>query len=291
MTVRIERIGEMAFTLGESPLWDPLEQVLYFVDGPALAIWRYDPAADAFASWSVPAQVGSLAQRERGGAVLACADGFHFFDFDTGRRSPIADPEADLPHTIFNDGKVDRQGRFVAGTLVRGEGEPRGALYALDPDLTVRTLDRDIICSNGPCWSPDGRTFYFADSGTGEIFAYDYDPASGAVAHRRVFGTTQSQGGAPDGATVDAEGYLWGAVCLGGRIVRYAPDGRVERVVEVPARGVTSVMFGGPALDVLYATSLKPSSIGAGEDGEYEGGLFAIYGLGVRGLPEPRFAG
>jgi sugar lactone lactonase YvrE len=290
MTVRIERIGDARSQLGESPLWDPVEQVLYFVDIRGLRIWRYDPAHGTFIGWAVPAQVGSLALREGGGAVLACADGLHLFDFATAERTLLGDPEAHLPGTIFNDGKVDRQGRFLAGTLATGQEEPIGALYALDPDHTIRTLEEQVICSNGPCWSPDGGTFYFADSGRAEIYAYDYDQDSGALGNKRLFASSRGLRGVPDGATVDAEGYLWSAICLGGKLVRYAPDGSIERIVEVPPRCVTSVMFGGPDLDVLYITSLLPSLLGR-EDGDADGGLYAIHGLGVRGLPERRFAG
>ena len=290
MAVRIARIGNATYGLGEGPLWDVAEQVLYFVDVPAQTIWRYDPATDSFTDWHLPTRAASLALRERGGAVLACADGFHFFDFAGGASTPLVDPEADEPRTAFNDGKVDRQGRFIAGTLDSGFGEPLGALYALDPDGSYRTLDERIICSNGPCWSPDGRSFYFADSGTREISVYDYDLTTGAVANKRLFATTHDLGGVPDGATVDAEGYLWSAICLGGKLARFAPDGRLDRVVDVPPRGVTSVMFGGPELDVLYITSLLPSLLGH-DDGEADGGLYAITGLGVRGLPERRFAG
>src|SRR5439155_287644 len=166
-------------------------------------------------------------------------------------------------------------------------------LYWLDPDLSLHKLDSGIIVSNGPCWSPDGATFYFADSWSGEIWAYDYDQDTGAVSNRRTFTRIdRSTGGAADGSTVDAEGFLWNAQVYDGRIIRYAPDGSVDRVIDMPVKKVTSVMFGGPDLDTLFVTSMaKPPLPRFPGDGVLRGSLFAIHGLGVTGIPEPRFGG
>ena len=134
----------------------------------------------------------------------------------------------------LNDGKVDRRGRFFAGSMDTMEEGPSGGLYRLDPDFSVTRIDSGIICSNGPCWSPDDRTFYFADTWTGEIWAYDYDIATGAATNRRTFVRVDtSKGGAADGSTVDAEGYLWNALVYDGRLVRYAPDGTVDRIIDM----------------------------------------------------------
>lgn len=173
------------------------------------------------------------------------------------------------------------------------ETGPNGALYRLDPDFSVHKLDDGIIVSNGPCWSPDGTRFHFADSWAGEIWAHDYDQETGSVANRRTFAKIDtSRGGAADGSTVDAEGCLWNAQVFDGKLVRYTPDGKVERVIEMPVKKVTSVMFGGPKLDILYVTSMaKPPLPRFPGDGILRGSLFAISGLGIRGLPEMRFAG
>lgn len=225
--------------------------------------------------------------------MVPLARGFHFLDFRSGEVELIVDPEPDKPANRLNDGKVDRQGRFYAGSMDTQEAGPNGALYRLDPDLSLHRLDTGIVVSNGPCWSPDGRTFYFADTWSGEIWAYDCDPASGAISNRRTFTRVDmSGGGAADGSTVDAEGYLWNAQVYDGKLVRYAPDGSVDRVIEMPVKKVTSVMFGGPELDVLYVTSMaKPPLPRFPQDGVARGSLFALHGLGVRGLPEPRFGG
>jgi sugar lactone lactonase YvrE len=237
--------------------------------------------------------IGSMALRRRGGALLSLAEGFHFLDFRTGDVELVVNPEPGRPNNRLNDGKVDRQGRFVAGTMDTKEEGKNGALYRLNSDLSLDKLDEGIIVSNGPCWSPDGKTFYFADSWSGEIWAYDYDPVSGKAANRRTFCRLDtSTGGAADGSTVDAEGFLWNAQVYDGKLIRYAPDGRVDRIIAMPVKKVTSVMFGGPRLDVLYVTSMAKRPLpSTPEDGIARGSLFAIYDLGIKGIAEPRFAG
>jgi sugar lactone lactonase YvrE len=173
------------------------------------------------------------------------------------------------------------------------EDERSGRLYRMDPDYTVSVLDDKLICSNGPCWSPDDSTFYFSDTWSGGIWAYDYDIETGTVSNRRDFGTTEtSVVGGFDGSTVDAEGGVWNALVYDGKIVRFTPDGTVDRIIDMPVKKVTSVMFGGPDLDTLYVTSMaRPPLPRFPEDPVAAGSLFAITGLGVTGTPEPRFGG
>ena len=158
------------------------------------------------------------------------------------------------------------------------EEGPNGALYRLDPDFSLHKLDEKIIVSNGPCWSPDGATFYFADTWTGDIWAYDYDQSTGAASNRRTFvSVDRSRGGAADGSTVDAEGCLWNALVYDGRLVRYDPNGRIDRVIDMPVKKITSVMFGGPNLDILFITSMaRPPLPRFPGDGRLRGSLFAI---------------
>ena len=240
----------------------------------------------------MPAPIGSLAlTREGSNAVTALATGLHLLDFSTGEVAFISDPEQGLPNNRLNDGKVDRRGRFVFGSMDTQEADASGRLYRLDPDYTVSVLDDKLICSNGPCWSPDDRTFYFSDTWSGEIWAYDYDIENGQVSNRRTFGTIEtSPVGGFDGATVDADGYLWNALVYDGKIVRFAPDGTVDRVIDMPVKKVTSVMFGGPTLETLYVTSMaRPPLPRFPADPVSAGSLFAITGLGAVGVPEPRF--
>jgi L-arabinonolactonase len=173
------------------------------------------------------------------------------------------------------------------------ERDPLCTLHRLDPDGQITQLDDGIVCSNGPCWSLDGRTLYFADTSKRLIYAYDYDPETGGVARRRVFVDFAALGfpGYPDGATVDAEDCLWSCEVYRGRLLRFRPDGSLDRVVGLPIESATSIMFGGPDLDIAYVTSMA-RPVGGVLPRENEAGmLFAVHGLGVKGVPEPRFAG
>lgn len=290
--MRIEVLVDVKTTLGEGPLWDPEMQRLFWIDSFDGRVFRATADGGEVRSWDVPQKIGSMALRKDGaGAIVSLQGGFHTLDFASGDVELIVDPEPDKENNRLNDGKVDKQGRFVAGSMDTLEEGPNGALYRLDPDFSLHTLDEGIIVSNGPCWSPDGDTFYFADTWVGEIWAYDYDQASGSVANRRTFAKVDtSKGGAADGSTVDAEGCVWNALVYDGRLVRYTPDGEVERIVDMPVKKTTSVMFGGPNLDILFVTSMaKPPLSRFPGDGVLRGSLFAIYDLGIKGVPEPRF--
>lgn len=288
----IDLLVDVKTTLGEGPLWDVEEQRLYWIDSFDGRVFRCTADGREVRAWDLPQKIGSMCLRRSGGAVVSLARGFHFLDFRTGGVELIHDPEPDRPGNRLNDGKVDRQGRFLAGSMDTQEAGPNGALYRLDPDLTVTKLEGGIVVSNGPCWSPDGRIFYFTDTWSGQISAYDYDTATGAIANKRLFTRMTHADAGFDGATVDAEGCVWSAHVYVGKLVRYTPDGKIERVIDMPVKKVTSVMFGGPDLDVLYVTSMaKPPLPRFPDDGQLRGALFAITGLGIRGLPEARFAG
>jgi sugar lactone lactonase YvrE len=164
--------------------------------------------------------------------------------------------------------------------------------YRLDADLSLHRLCDGLIVSNGPCWSPDGRLFYFGDSGRKTIWVHDYDPAFGTIANARIFAVEEGATATVDGATIDAEGYLWSARVYSGRLVRHAPDGSIDRVLDMPVRDVTSVMFGGPELDILFITSMASSlSSALPRDSPLRGSILAVRNLGVRGIPEPLFDG
>ena len=176
-------------------------------------------------NWSLDRDVGAMALRRDGGAVLALDDGFYFFDFASGRLDLIQLVDAEQPRTRLNDGKCDRRGRFYAGGMDDKEELAICGLYRLDPSLRVTKVDSGIICSNGPCWSPDDRTFYFADTFQGEYWAYDFDIATGSLANKRVFASFKDDAGVADGSTIDDEGCVWNAQLISGDLVRYAPDG------------------------------------------------------------------
>ena len=275
---------------GESPVWSPEEQALYWVDIPGQTFNRFVPATRGTRSWAMPEPVGSFAFRESGGFILAMRSGFATFNPTHGDLNRVCTLDIGGPQNRFNDGRCDRQGRFWAGTMVpRGTPEPGGALYRLDPDYRCTRMLDGLFTSNGLAWSPDGKTMYHADSRLSTVFAFDFDPDTGRVANRRPFVQTREGEGRPDGAAVDAEGFYWVAMFEGWRVCRYALDGRLDRTIRMPVARPTMCAFGGEKLDVLYVTS---GSQGLSEEDwrqqPFAGGLFAIP-LDVRGLPEPKF--
>ena len=283
---RIGRVGGTRDLLGESPVWDDATRSLCWIDSLAGLIRRLDPASGALDEFQVPAPIGSMALRRDGSAMLALRHSFARYDFTDRRLTPDASIGLDHPMVRLNDGKADPWGRFLAGTLHGGRAEheaPLGGLYRLQGSGEVELLETDLAVSNGPCFSPDGRTFYMGDSARRVIWAYDY-AREGPLKNKRMFIDTTRYDSGPDGGTVDAQGHLWSVLVRIGAIARFAPDGSLERMIEMPVRHPTSVCFGGPDLDVLYVTSISRSTHLA-DDSPEAGGLFAIEGLGVTGLP------
>ncbi len=287
--MQIRRLDVPQCSVGEGPVWDVSTQRLYWIDILSKAVYCLDPVTGATRQWSVPKIIGSMAIRRDGNAIVALADGVYAFDFDSGECTLLASsPDLDAQVQLA-DGKVDRRGRFIVGSSDRGMKEARGKLYALDPGASaLRIIDSDIFLSNGPCWSPDDKTFYHADSIRKMIYAYDYDLDTGTIKNRRPFASTAELGGIPDGATVDAEGHVWSAICEGGKLVRFRPDGSIERLVTMPLKLPGSVMFGGADLDRIYVPTLSPAFLGRVAD-PLDGSTYVVEGLGIRGLPEPRF--
>lgn len=283
----LKRVGDTLDLLGEGPVWCAREQALYWVDIRAPAVRRLAEDGEV-TSWEMPEQVGSIALREAGGILVALKSALSVFDPVTGAVSKVADAPGHHAGLRFNDGKCDRQGRFWVGTMRAGATAAPGTLYRLDDRGCVAMLD-GIEIPNSLCWSPDGRTMYFSDSPKRVIWAFPYDPATGEIGERRVFAKFDAPLVA-DGGTVDAEGYLWSANYNGWRVTRLAPDGTVDRIVPVPASNITSCAFGGPDLGTLYITSAYQGLDDAARGKQpAAGGLFAI-DVGVKGLPEARYA-
>jgi sugar lactone lactonase YvrE len=281
--------------LGEGTIWDPEAGVLWWIDIYGPTIHRHDPATGENRSWQAPEYLGCLGLRARGGLVLTMASGFHFFDPATGAFTSIADPEADISDTRFNDGKPDRFGHFWSGTMFEAPGKtPQkiGSLYRLGADGRVRRMLDGIGCSNGLAWSPDGRVMYFTDSHTNLVWAFDYHPEAGTIANRRVYVDLTARGYIVDGSTVDAEGNYWLTVPFKGKVLAFDPAGRQIAEVDMPCDLPTCCEFGGVDLATLYVTSARYRRSDAELAGQTApGGLFAITGLGVRGLTLPPYAG
>lgn len=284
----VETVLNIQNKLGEGPLWNPDEQVIYWVDIQNNCFHRFNPATGQHRQFDVGVPVGALAFRANGGLVLATQNGFAYWSEDTEIVDFFHDPEADKPDSRFNDGAVDRQGRFWAGTL--GDGS-NNCLYRLDPDSTVHTMETGITTANGIGWSPDDKIMYFTDSPLRMIYAYDFDAATGEIENRRPFVHNPDEPGVPDGLTVDTEGFIWSARWDGWKITRYDPDGKVEREIEVPAQRPTSCTIGGPNLTQLYITSAGTGLDWIARTKQPQAGNLFRIDVGVKGFPEPKFIG
>lgn len=286
----VECVVDCQNTLGEGPAWSADEQKLYWVDIEKSELWRYDPKTKETRVWKTTERVGSFAFRKQGGFLLAFESGLAFWDPESGDASRIQDFEPDLSTTRTNDGRCDRQGRFIIGGMNESEsGEAISNVYRVDPDLSFHQIIAGVTCANSTCFSPDGKIMYFADSPTGEIWSYDYDTDTGAISNRRLFADFSDQPGIPDGSIVDSEGFLWNAQWNGYRVIRYRPDGTIDRIIETPVMNPTCVVFGGKELDVLYITTARYLMTQEQIDSEpLSGGLFAVK-VDVKGLNEPKF--
>lgn len=281
--------------LGEGVLWCERTQSVFWTDIQAARLWNHHPASGATRSWGMPERLCSMAlTADDDRLLLGLASRLAFFSLASGVITPICDVESGLATTRLNDGRCDRQGRFVFGTLNEDAGRaPIGSFYRLNIDLSLERLDLPgVAISNSICFSPDGRLMYHCDTLSNRILCCDYDPRSGAVSGQRVFVDFAGQPGSPDGSTVDANGYLWNAQWGGARVVRFAPNGRLDRMVEVPTAQPTCPAFGGTDFSTLYVTTAHEGmSPAQREDDAFAGGLFAVALEGVRGLPEVRFGG
>ncbi|QHI98349.1 SMP-30/gluconolactonase/LRE family protein [Xylophilus rhododendri] len=280
--------------LGEVPLWCERTGRLWWTDVRRPAIQSWEPATGRHRALRMHADMGSgsIALREAGGLLLATATGLYTFEPDSGQAPRrIADPIQGAPGMRLNDGKADRRGRFWVGSMHDTDRSRTGVLFRVEPDGQVTAMLDGFVLPNAICWSPDDRTMYFADTHNQLIWAFDYDLDEGRISRRRVFKDWTHQVGRPDGATVDAEGYLWNCMVASGQLIRLAPDGEVDRVIQLPVTHPTCPAFGGPGLDTLYITShsqrLTPQQLA---EEPYAGALLAL-DVGMRGLPEPRFAG
>jgi L-arabinonolactonase len=289
--VKAEIVVDCRNQHGEGVLWNALDSRLWWTDIHGQALWTFDPVSNQSASYPAPDRICCFAPRRDGAVLAAFADGFAIFDPRTGRREDIAPFEPDLPQTRLNDGRTDRQGRFIAGGMDERDMAPVSSVWRVDADLKLTRLFGGVACANSTCFSPDGRTMYFADSPQGAIVAFAYDPDTGAIGAKRTVATIPAGSGVPDGSCVDAEGFIWNAVWDGYRVDRYAPDGRLDRTIAVPVAKPTCVAFGGADLATLFITTSRldcPAELLAREP--HAGSLFAVR-PGVKGMIDSPFAG
>jgi L-arabinonolactonase len=287
----VELALDAGISVGECPVWDPVEKAIYFTDINGTTMNRFHPDSGAHSQWQMPEKLCCFAFREQGGLVAAFSSGFAFLDLNRGTVDFIQKIEEDRPDTRLNDGRCDRQGRFWAGSMHEPRTALDGVLYRLGTDQNCTAMAGDVTVSNGLAFSPDGTTMYWSDSFNSKIFAFDFDTATGDISNRRLFFETTLQQGRPDGATVDAEGFYWSACYLGGRVLRIAPDGTLDREILMPVKNITMVCFGGDDLDTLYITTgnegLNPAEL---KETPLAGALF-VTDPGVKGLLDPKFKG
>lgn len=236
-------------------------------------------------------RVCCFAPRASGGWIVAYADRVVLLDDGFENERLVTRFEPDNPETRLNDGRTDRQGRLIAGGMNEGSGKADSSVICIDTDLGVHTLFHGVSCANSTCFSPDGATMFFADTPDREVVAYAYDAANGAATNRRVLASFAGEPGLPDGSCVDAEGGVWNAEWEGRRVVRIAPDGTIDQVIEVPVWKPTCCAFGGRDLDTLYITTSRLMSDEAALAKEpSSGGLYAVK-PGVKGVIDAPFNG
>ncbi len=289
----MERISDIKCAVGESPTWSAAESVFYWTDIPAKRIWRLDPATGATRFWTLDQMAGCIATRAGGGLIAGMETGVFQLDLNDGEaavQTKLATPGADLGEGMrFNDGRCDRQGRFWSGTMFMdmGQARPVGKLYRYDSRGISKPMVADLLTQNGLGFSPDGRTMYLSDSHPLRrmVWAFDYDIDDGVPSKRRVFADLTKSVGRPDGAAVDSEGCYWVCGNDGGYILRFTPQGKLDRKLDVPMLKPAMCAFGGKHLDQLLVTSI-PS--GKPEDAEW-GGAVILLEPGVKGVAETPF--
>lgn len=295
--MNVTRVGDIACTVGESPVWDAASGAWHWVDIPARRIWRLD-AAGQLRHWDTAEMAACIALRagsSSGGGFIAGMESGVFAlqlhdDGTVGAERLAAPPELGSGMR-FNDGRCDRQGRFWSGTMWMdaAAARPSGCLYRYDADGISAPVVTGLVTQNGLAWSPDGRTMYLSDSHPTRqlIWAFDYDVDAGLPHDRRLFVDMHAHPGRPDGATVDVDGCYWIAGNDGGCLLRFTPAGKLDRRIDLPVSKPSMACFGGPDLDTFLVTSIAP---GFTADDACAGAVLLVE-PGVRGLPETPFSG
>jgi len=291
--VTIDCVVQCADILGEAPRWCERTQKLWWVDVRRPALQSYEPHSGKYTAQRLPPDLvtGSMSLCEKGGFLLATSSGFYIFNPES-QEAPacIGHPELGREGMRMNDGRTDRQGRFWVGSMHDTKREPFGTLYRVDPDHSVHAMLNDFVLPNSITWSPDDHTMYFADTHRQMVWTFDYDIDNGYISNRRIFKDWSHQLGRPDGAVVDAEGFLWTCMVATGHLVRQAPSGEVVRTIQLPVTHPTCPAFGGENLNTLFITSHSQRFTHAEQAREPLAGALLSLDVGVCGLPESRFA-
>ena len=289
-----ELISDVMCGTGESPVWLGEESALYWTDIPAKRIYRWHQPSRKISHWDTPELVGCFAHCTSGSWLAAMESGLFKLKLQANgiciaeQEVPVINPD---PRMRFNDGRCDRQGRFFSGTMHLNvkEANAIGSFYQYRHNGQLKKLLDGLIRPNGLAFSPDGKTLYMSDShpSVQTIWAFDYDIDDGEMFNRRVFVDMNHHQGRPDGAAVDSEGCYWICAIDSGAVLRFTPNGKLDRLIEIPTSKPTMCAFGGESLDTLYITSLRPPGLSHNED-PLAGRIFEL-NPGVKGLPEPSF--
>lgn len=278
--------------LGECPVWSGEQQLLYWVDIDGCAVHAFNPALGTDRNWPMPGRPTALALTSDPGRLLVAVEtGLGWLETGAGEYTPWVELEESREGIRLNDGRCDPAGRFWIGGMFVPTSARRfeARLHLVAGDGSFETTRRDVGCSNGSAFSPDGTVMYWADTLHETVWAYDYDADCGRQHNERVFLDFAPLPGRPDGACVDEAGCYWIACVGGAALLRVTPEGVVERRYDLPVERPTMPAFGGQDLEILFVTTIGRRSPDSDESGQ-PGGLYAI-DPGVRGLPEPVFAG
>ncbi len=282
-TLRVEN------KLGEGVIWDAVGAAVWWTDIEGSTLYRYIPQNKQLDQWATPERLGSFALVASSSRLICgFASGFAYFNPATGAMQWLSKIEQDNPGTRLNDGRADRQGRFSAGSMVESGEQGVGALYCLDHRLQLSSQISGLSISNGLCWNPDGTIMYHTDTPSRSIYRYDFDGATAALSNQRLLVHTE-KGCFPDGATVDAEGYIWSAQWAASRVVRYSPEGEADFILPLPVSQPTCVAFGGPELNRLFVTSAYQGLDAQAREAEPEAGNLFIFETDIQGIADPLF--
>jgi sugar lactone lactonase YvrE len=284
----LEMVLDARARLGECPLWDAKNQLLYWVDIYGHRVHQFNPATGADRFFDVEEVVGPLALTGDQRILMAQRSRLAFLDTQNGAIEVICSLEADKPDNRFNDGKCDSQGRFWFGSMSEVE-EPEASLYRYDPDGSLHVMETGLTISNGLGWSPDDKTFYLTDSPPQKIYAYDYDAERGEISNCRVFVDLKGESFFPDGLAIDTEGCIWSAMWDGWCVIRFDPEGQEMLRIEMPVQRPTCCIFGGAQMTDLYITT---ASVGLSQkeiQESFQAGNLFRFRADVAGLPSHPF--
>ncbi len=276
---------------GEGVLWNPVDGRIWWTDIEGRRLWWYEPGKNRSGSITMADRLCCFAPRRSGGFICAFAKRIALMKGDGHIIETIAEFEPENPNLRLNDGRTDRQGRLVVGGMNEKNGAADGSVLCVDTSGRVKTILEGVSCSNSICFSPEGKTMFFADTPQRMIRSYAYDCATGKLQNMHIYANLSGEPGLPDGSCVDAEGYVWNAQWEGRRVVRIDPDGEIDCVIDVPALKPSCCAFGGPELDTLYITTSRLGHTASQLNAEPLAGSLYSVKPGVRGMEDCLFAG